>query len=68
MIINLSLPNPLPLSAFSLSLIITDQSATENNITAIIVGGVIGGLAALMLIIGFATFLTILCLRKQGIQ
>ena len=79
-IINLSLPLCLPPSLpplspppifllfLYLSLIIIDQSATENNIGAIIVGGMIGGLAALVLIIGFATFLTILCLRKKGIQ
>jgi hypothetical protein len=46
-----------------------DQSSTQTeNITAIIVGGVVGGLVALGFIIGFATFLMFLCLRRKGMQ
>ena len=42
--------------------------ATTENITATIVGGMIGGLVALGLIIGFTIPLMILFSRRQGMQ
>ena len=45
-----------------------DQPATENVTLMTIVGGVVGGLVALGFIIGFAAFLTIICLRTKGIK
>ena len=42
-----------------------DQPVTENST---IVGGVVGGLVGLGFIIGFVAFLTVIYLRRKGIQ
>ena len=45
-----------------------DQPATENSTLITIIGGVVGGLVGLVFIIGFAAILTIICLRRKGMQ